>query len=123
MNGCIARWAPLAQRPGTRMNHKDLCFLGLIALAYVYLDARIEETRAPQPAQPPQPPQPARLPYGGIPGTSIVLRSARSLVPREPGCPRDQAHRITRRADGAIWCRGCDEAYYPSTADALMAMA
>ena len=99
------------------MNHKDLCFLGLIALAYVYLDARIEETRAPQA------PVPAPLPYGGIPGTSIVLRPTRAVVPREAGCPRDDAHPITRRADGAIWCRGCDEAYYPSTADALMAMA
>lgn len=113
------RWAP--PHFDTRMNHKDLCFLGLIALAYVYLDARIDESlessgtdrSAARDAVPPAP----------GPGTALVLRPLRALVPVEPGCPRSGEHPIIRRADGAFWCRACDEAYYPTTAEALLAIA
>jgi len=28
-------------------------------------------------------------------------------------CPRDHRHAVALRTDGALWCRGCDEAFYP----------
>ncbi|MBW3630318.1 MAG: hypothetical protein KY464_13600 [Gemmatimonadetes bacterium] len=31
-------------------------------------------------------------------------------------CPRNELHSVALRADGAMWCRGCDEAFYPQVA-------
>jgi hypothetical protein len=37
------------------------------------------------------------------------------VVPRG-ACPRDLTHRVSLRADGAMWCLACDEAFYPHDA-------
>lgn len=61
------------------MNDRDLCFLGLLALA-CRLSESTEEQREPPAAH----------------------------------CPRDPAHAAVVRADGALWCRACDQAFYPT---------
>jgi hypothetical protein len=86
------------------MSRKDVWFLGLFAVAYLYLDklppsAAAEPGRAPLPAAPPQ-------------------RRSMALVKVTPhaACPRDLGHPINLRADGALWCHSCDEAFYPAVA-------
>ncbi len=36
-------------------------------------------------------------------------------ISRRETCPRDPRHAVRLRADGVIWCRGCDEAFYPQS--------
>lgn len=82
------------------MNRKDAWFLGLLALAYLYVDA----TPAPRAMSDDLPERRAER----APSRLLPVR----VVPRAV-CPRDQLHPVAHRADGAIWCRGCDEAFYP----------
>lgn len=75
------------------MNHRDLWFVGLLALAYLYLDAGTPQGRSSAPRlAPPSDPE-------GLTGPD--------------GCPRDLSHPVRRRGDGAKWCLSCDEAFYP----------
>ena len=74
------------------MNSKDLCLLGLLALAYLYLDPRSDAAGAGQPL-------------------ALVGGSARRAA--DPVCPRQAGHPVSRRADGALWCRACDEGFFP----------
>lgn len=82
------------------MTRTDACFLGLFAMAYLYLD------RTP-PAGPAARPLP-------------VVRRSRSMalvrVTPHAACPRDLDHPINLRSDGALWCHACDEAFYPQVA-------
>lgn len=84
------------------MSHRDFCLLGLFALAVVALDTlAVPRPRAAEPRRQVAPP------------------------PAE-GCPRDRGHRSAGRADGAVWCLHCDEAFYPRAAEwdaALRALA
>ena len=96
------------------MNQKDTWFLGLLALAFLYLDALATPgemsddtpTPAPLPAED-EPRDRSRL----LPGPVTRALPAK-VVPRDV-CPRNQLHAVALRADGAMWCRGCDEAFYP----------
>jgi hypothetical protein len=45
-----------------------------------------------------------------------VTRALPARVVRREVCPRDPLHPVALRADGAMWCRGCDEAFYPQAA-------
>lgn len=84
------------------MNHREVWFVGLLALAYLYLDVAAPPARreqlAPRPPLPPIDEEPAEEPF------------TLELV---DGCPRDATHPISRRDDGAKWCLSCDEAFYP----------
>jgi hypothetical protein len=84
------------------MNSRDLCFLGLLALAYLYLDARGAQA-APHPHS--RPHSPEQEP------TDLWRATLPARV--EPACPRQGAHPVSRRADGAVWCHHCDEGFYP----------
>lgn len=80
------------------MSQKDVCFLGLLAFACVYLD-RIGSRTLPAP-----------------PRRSLPVPVRRLLpVPVElrPGCPKVSTHPVALRSDGAVWCRGCDQAFFP----------
>jgi hypothetical protein len=84
------------------MNHRDVWFVGLLALAYLYLDAAA----------------PAARRTSGV--LAQPLRPLPDEIPVEPfgfpaidGCPRDDSHPVSRRDDGAKWCLRCDEAFYP----------
>lgn len=74
------------------MNSKDLCFLGLLALAYLYLDSG---------------------PAGEQPVRRLSVADDAGSAPGDPVCPRDAAHPVSHRGDGALWCRGCDEGFFP----------
>lgn len=100
------------------MNQKDLCFLGLLALAYLYLDATSEQA-VPTDRRLAGGDEPASVSPAG--GTARVRYAA--LVALEPTCPRDAEHLVSHRKDGAMWCRGCDRAYYPSVAEWSAALA
>ena len=97
------------------MNEKDGWFLGLLALAFLFLEAASatsmsEDARTPSPAPGEDPADRSRL---------LPVPVSRALpvkvVPPEV-CPRNALHAIALRADGAMWCRGCDEAFYPQVA-------
>ena len=86
------------------MNHRDVWFVGLLALAYLYLDAAVPALRRGSLAR-----QPRFEP----------LREADKA--EEPvafdvvdACPRDLSHAILMRGDGAKWCLSCDEAFFPA---------
>jgi hypothetical protein len=107
------------------MNQKDTWFLGLLALAYLYLDSLSTPPQMSDDAPPP-----ASLPADESldPSRLLPVPVARALpakvVPRDV-CPRNQLHAVALRADGAMWCRGCDEAFYPQGAiwEVLMSVA
>lgn len=84
------------------MNHRDIWFVGLLALAYLYLDAAAPAVRrlaALEPhSLPPLDEDPDFQPF------SFAVADA---------CPRDLRHPINLRGDGAKWCLACDEAFYP----------
>lgn len=84
------------------MNHRDIWFVGLLALAYLYLDASAPEARraalAPPQDAPPLDPEPSEEPVG---------------YAYADACPRDPAHAVSLRGDGAKWCLTCDEGFYP----------
>ena len=90
-----------------RMNSKDGWFLGILALAYLYLDliptsvSEVDRGRGLTP-----------------PGDRDRKPGHRPSVERVPStaCPRQDLHLVTIREDGAIWCHPCDEAFYPSGA-------
>jgi hypothetical protein len=84
------------------MNRKDVWFLGLFAVAYLYLDRLPPIAAEPERAPRPEAPQ----------------RRSMALVRVAPhaACPRDLGHPINLRADGALWCHSCDEAFYPGPA-------
>jgi hypothetical protein len=84
------------------MNHRDVWFVGLLALAYLYLDAAAPAARRSFAALP-QPPLP-------LSDDAAVDPSG---FPAVDGCPRDDSHPVSRREDGAKWCLSCDEAFYP----------
>ena len=108
------------------MNQKDTWFLSLLALAFLYLDslatpgAMSDDARTPAPSPSDEEP--------GDQSRLLPVPVARSLparvVPRDV-CPRNQLHAVALRADGAMWCRGCDEAFYPRVAiwDSIMTAA
>ena len=100
------------------MSQKDAWFLGLLALAYMYVDSS-----SAAPAVSDEEPLPAPAPPVAEPAAVALSRRFLPvrIVPRAV-CPRDQLHPVAHRADGAIWCRGCDEGFYPLgvIADVLM---
>jgi hypothetical protein len=83
------------------MNHRDLWFVGLLALAYLYLDGT--GSAAPSEAQVRSEPLP---PFEDDSTEEPFALAA-------DACPRDFAHPISLRADGAMWCLTCDEGFYP----------
>ena len=76
------------------MNHRDVWFVGLLALAYLYLDAAAPTGRR----------QGVAREAGDVPGGTDGSEA----------CPRDLSHRISLRADGAMWCLACDEGFFPA---------
>lgn len=78
------------------MNPRDVWFVGLLALAYLYFDSTAPERRASAGAKVTPLPVPQRAPVGPM-----------------PVCPRDDAHPVSLRRDGVKWCLACDEAFYP----------
>jgi hypothetical protein len=84
------------------MNHRDVWFVGLLALAYLYLDAAAPATRR----------QGATRAAGGDPRVDDAA-DAIGVFATE-GCPRDGSHSISLRADGAMWCLACDEGFFPA---------
>ena len=107
------------------MNPKDGLFLGLLALAYLYVDATStprpmsDDARIPAPSPSEEPADRSRL----LP-VPLARALPVKLVPRDV-CPRNQLHAVALRPDGAMWCRGCDEAFYPQVTiwDAVMSAA
>ena len=89
------------------MSQKDGWFVGLLAMIYLYLDSSF----APRPVT-----EEARH---VTPAERNSVGSSRFLpvraIPRGV-CPRNHLHPVTLRGDGAMWCRGCDEAFYPQAA-------
>lgn len=88
------------------MTQNDAWFLGLLALAYLYLDS----TPAPRPMSDND------FVPGPVPTDDEPVEVERllpvHLVERD-ACPRNHLHVVAVRPDGAMWCRGCDEAFYP----------
>lgn len=96
------------------MNQKDGWFVGLLALAFLYLDpdptSRTMSDDAPTDSAPPAGDDPADR------SRLLPVQVARALPVRVDArdvCPRNELHSVALRADGAMWCRGCDEAFYP----------
>lgn len=85
------------------MNHKDVWLLGLFAFAFAYLEAAY--ARPPAEAEEDE----ARAPAEELP---VFPVASRGVVPRS-ACPRDLAHRVSLRGDGAMWCMSCDEGFFP----------
>src|SRR5687768_17603373 len=108
------------------MNQKDGLFLGLLALAYLYVDA----TSTPRPMSDdvcspvPTPSEDEPREASRLLPVPLVRALPVKLVPRDV-CPRNPLHAVALRADGAMWCRGCDEAFYPQVTiwDSIMAVA
>ena len=96
------------------MNQKDGLFLGLLALAYLYVDAtstpRAMSDDVRTPASSPSEEEPRHR--SRLPPVPLVRALPVKLVPRHV-CPRNQLHAVALRPDGAMWCRDCDEAFYP----------
>ena len=95
------------------MNQKDGLFLGLLALAYLYVDA----TSTPRPMSddvgtPPSSPSEEPADHSRLLPVPLVRALPVKRVERDV-CPRNPSHAVALRADGAMWCRGCDEAFYP----------
>jgi hypothetical protein len=97
------------------MTEKDGWFLGLLAVAFLVLEAASttpmsDDARTPSPAPGEDPADRSRL---------LPVPVSRALpvrvIPRDV-CPRNPLHAVALRADGAMWCRGCDEAFYPQAA-------
>jgi hypothetical protein len=96
------------------MSQKDGWFLGLLALAYLYIDA----TSRRRPMR-----DDARIPASSRADDELrdpsrflpvpVVRSLPVKVTPRDVCPRNHLHPVALRPDGAMWCRGCDEAFYP----------
>ena len=85
------------------MNEKDVYLLGLLALAYFFVDGRADPA-----------PVARRLP---------AHAAAPAWGPAQPGvvpagvCPRGIGHPVLhRKHDDAVWCLVCDEAFYPQGA-------
>src|SRR5688500_10542342 len=95
------------------MNQKDGLFLGLLALAYLYVDATStprpmsDDVRTPPSSPSEEPADRSRL----LPVPLVRALPVKSVA--RDGCPRNPSHAVALRADGAMWCRGCDEAFYP----------
>ena len=87
------------------MTQNDAWFVGLLALAYLYLDT--------PPA--PGPMSDNEFIPGPVPIDESVEFSRLLPVPvvERDVCPRNHRHPVAVRPDGAMWCRGCDEAFYP----------
>jgi hypothetical protein len=97
------------------MNQKDGWFLGLLALAFLYLDSSLapramSDDARPNLSVPSDDESPAGSRLLPVPVTPGALPA---LVPAGDVCPRNRGHAVALRADGAMWCRGCDEAFYP----------
>ncbi len=88
------------------MNPRDTWLIGLLALAYLYLDSTVTPRPMSDSAFRPGPP-----PGNDESGDRSRLLPAR--VAARDVCPRNQGHRVSLRGDGAMWCRDCDEAFYP----------
>jgi len=78
------------------MNPRDVWFVGLLALAYLYFDSTASGRRA----------------SAGARVTPLPVPPQRSYGPA-PICPRDEGHPVSLRRDGVKWCLACDEAFYP----------
>ena len=87
------------------MKHKDAWLFGLFALAYLYLDTLASPAPVARPAEErvfvPPADEPPPFPMASL-----------GIVPRD-ACPRNVAHRVSLRGDGAMWCLSCDEGFYP----------
>lgn len=88
------------------MNHRDVWFVGLLALAYLYLDSPAPAARWSAPHRH----RPGPLPPREDPSCDTG-REASGLAEL---CPRDLGHVVSVRGDGAKWCHSCDEAFYPA---------
>ncbi len=86
------------------MNHRDIWFVGLIALACLYLDAATPALRRGALAR-----RPRLEPRGDADNAEDAL-----AFETLEGCPRDLSHAILKRGDGAKWCLSCDEAFFPA---------
>ena len=84
------------------MSHRDVWFVGLLALAYLYLDAAAPSARRAGVARDSAGPAPAG--DAADPFDAFATDS----------CPRDGSHSISLRADGAMWCLACDEGFFPA---------
>jgi hypothetical protein len=86
------------------MNHRDIWFVGLLALAYLYLDAAGPALRRGALTRQPQL-EPVQDGADEEDAVSFEMVDA---------CPRDFSHAVSLRGDGAKWCLSCDEAFYPA---------
>lgn len=84
------------------MNQKDIYILGLLALAYAYLDRSGARTLAP-----------VRIRSLPAPGR----RPLPAPVQPRAGCPKVGSHPVALRPDGAVWCRACDQGFFPRVAE------
>ena len=95
------------------MNEKDGWFVGLLALAFLYLDAATtprtmsDDARTPSSSPADESSDRSRLLPVPVARALPVKLAARDV------CPRNELQSVSLRADGAMWCRGCDEAFYP----------
>lgn len=85
------------------MNRRDIWLVGLLALAYIYLDSATPTSR--RTAAPASWARPPADEDGAIDSVAFDDPDA---------CPRDLSHPVSLRADGAKWCLTCDEGFYPA---------
>ena len=108
------------------MNQKDTWFLGLLALAFLYIDtitaprSMSDENRTPASSRADD----GSSERSRLLPVPVVRALPVKVVPRDV-CPRNAGHAVAVRGDGAMWCRGCDEAFYPQVTiwDAVMSAA
>lgn len=81
------------------MTHRDVCFLSLLALTYLYLDTYAPRDEAEE---------------GGAGADTGPAQAVRPSEPSPDRCPRSPEHTVHLRGDGAKWCRGCDQAFFPT---------